>query len=303
MPWQPQYVQTHGYDIVGGRPEIYGQAGWTMTHPFVFGNRHAQAGWTMTHPHAYRAAMTAVMGTPAFQALAAHMGQLSDAQLTALATATAPAASAVPIGAVAPPPAITPAMAILQNPGGGGATAVPVGVTPAGVVVSPAGAVLAPAGSVVTQQTLPVALAMTPPAPVTPAFSGGPGVAYGSNPQVVDRPLMDIRQFPLGFISTGFPASAEASVVSRPQVVFRGERLIVPSNVSPSFAILDVKVGNRSQLVNSTALPAQMFIETAVGIRLSMDTAAVAQDVALIVQNTSSSSTTFQAAIIGTAAQ
>ena len=147
------------------------------------------------------------------------------------------------------------------------------------------------------------ALATTGPAPAAPPYSGGPGVAYGSTVQVVDRPLTDIREFPLGFGPTSFPAGTEASVISRPQVVFRGERLVVPSTVAPFFSIIDIKVGNRSQLVNSVALPAQMFIETAVGIRLSFDTAAVAQDVALIVANGTATATTFQAAIVGTAAQ
>ena len=146
-------------------------------------------------------------------------------------------------------------------------------------------------------------LATSPPPADTPAYHGGPGAAYGSRPRVVERPLTDIREFPLGFGPVPFPAGTEASVISRPQVVFRGERLIIPSNVAPFFSVIDIKVGNRSQLVNSVALPAQMFIETAVGIRLSMDTAAVAQDVALIVSNDTLVSTTFQAAIIGTAAQ
>jgi len=152
-------------------------------------------------------------------------------------------------------------------------------------------------------QPLSQALAYTGPAPAAPVYAGGPGAAYGSQVQVVERPLTDIREFPLGFGPTSFPAGTEASVISRPQVVFRGERLVVPSTVAPFFSIIDIKVGNRSQLVNSVALPAQMFIETAVGIRLSFDTAAVAQDVALIVANGTATATTFQAAIVGTAAQ
>jgi hypothetical protein len=159
------------------------------------------------------------------------------------------------------------------------------------------------AGSPAAMVPLSQALATTGPAPAAPVYAGGPGAAYGSQVQVVERPLTDIREFPLGFGPTSFPAGTEASVISRPQVVFRGERLVVPSTVAPFFSIIDIKVGNRSQLVNSVALPAQMFIETAVGIRLSFDTAAVAQDVALIVANGTATATTFQAAIIGTAAQ
>ena len=197
-------------------------------------------GYVQSHmgasPQAVQAAMHAVMGTPAFQQLAAGMAHS---------------------GQIAP----------------------------------------------VTAQNLPQYLATTGPAPAAPAYAGGPGAAYGGASQVVERPLTDIREFPLGFGPVLFPPGNEASVISRPQVVFRGERLVVPSTVSPFFSIIDIKVGNRSQLVNSVALPAQMFIETAVGIRLSFDTAAVAQDVALIVANGSAVATTFQAAIVGTAAQ
>jgi hypothetical protein len=141
------------------------------------------------------------------------------------------------------------------------------------------------------------------PPPAAPAYSGGPGTAYGGAAQVVERPLTDMREFPLGFLQVAFPGTTEAPVISRPQVVFRGERLVIPTLVAPFFNIIDIKVGNRSQLTNSTALPAQAFIETAVGMRLSMDTAAVAQDVALVVNNFNSFATTFQALIIGTAAQ
>lgn len=141
------------------------------------------------------------------------------------------------------------------------------------------------------------------PPPAAPAYSGGPGTAYGGGAQVVERPLTDMREFPLGFLQVGFPGTTEAPVISRPQVVFRGERLVVPTGVAAFFNIIDIKVGNRSQLTNSTALPAQAFIETAVGMRLSMDTAAVAQDVAIVVNNFNAFATTFQAMIIGTAAQ
>ena len=92
-------------------------------------------------------------------------------------------------------------------------------------------------------------------------------------------------------------------VISRPQIVFKGERLVVPSNIAADFAIIDVKVGNRSQLANSTALPAQVFCETAIGVRLALDVAVVAQDIALVVENVSDHDETFMAALIGTAVQ
>ena len=143
------------------------------------------------------------------------------------------------------------------------------------------------------------------PAPFFAAPPGG-GIAYGGAPAVVERPLRDMREFPLGFFQSGISTIMGAiDVISRPQIVFRGERLVVPSSIAADFALIDIKVGNRSQLANSTALPAQVFQENAVGVRLALDTAVVAQDIALIVENVSisGSAETFIAALIGTAAQ
>jgi len=346
-PFAPHHV---------GGPEI---TGWVRTR----GDQLMGAS-----PGAVQAAMHAVMGTPAFAALArgiSHSGQQfapggpqgagSPAPLggwgyagpgfgpgggggggyTALSSAPPPAnpvnvglpmgpmpgggcGPSVPMGGCSPyvpaPVPQAPPNVFAAAPCGGPSIASP--VSPQQLIAAPG---CGPQQALTAQMLgsggyggygpgggwLPLAqaLATTGPAPAAPPYAGGPGVAYGSPVQVVERPLTDIREFPLGFGPTSFPAGTEASVISRPQVVFRGERLVVPSTVAPFFSIIDIKVGNRSQLVNSVALPAQMFIETAVGIRLSFDTAAVAQDVALIVANGTATATTFQAAIVGTAAQ
>jgi hypothetical protein len=141
--------------------------------------------------------------------------------------------------------------------------------------------------------------------PVVFAGYPGGGVAYGGAPAVVERPLRDIREYPLGFFQSGIGVCTGAiDVISRPQIVFRGERLVVPSvTVAPNFSLIDIKVGNRSQLANSTSLPAQTFQENAVGVRLALDTATVAMDIALVVENITSDNQTFMAALIGTAAQ
>lgn len=137
-----------------------------------------------------------------------------------------------------------------------------------------------------------------------PSFLPGGGVAYGGRPVLVERPLRDIREYPLGFFQSGIGMCVGAvDVISRPQIVFRGERLVVPTGTADLFSLIDVKVGNRSQLANSTALPAQVFAENAVGVRLALDTATVAQDIAITVENISSDNATFMAALIGTAAQ
>lgn len=112
------------------------------------------------------------------------------------------------------------------------------------------------------------------------------------------------REFPLGFESpTTVLAGATATITSRPQIPFRGERLIVPSDIAGSFSILDLRVGKNSQFTSSGAVPARTFQENAVGIRLQLDTAQISQDVTLSVQNVGGAPQTFRAALIGSAVE
>jgi hypothetical protein len=96
------------------------------------------------------------------------------------------------------------------------------------------------------------------------------------------------------------PGVAAVPVISRSQLrVFRGERLVIPSDIAPNFSLLDVKVGNRSQFANSVAIPAETFVEGAVGVRLSLSTAVTAMDIALLIANQTSDTLPFRATIIG----
>lgn len=110
------------------------------------------------------------------------------------------------------------------------------------------------------------------------------------------------REFPLGFESS-IPVNPgqTASITSRPQVPFRGERLIVPSDIAGSFTLLDLRVGKNSQFSSSGAVPARTFQENAVGIRLQLDTAQISQDITINVQNIGGAPQTFRASLIGSA--
>jgi hypothetical protein len=110
------------------------------------------------------------------------------------------------------------------------------------------------------------------------------------------------REFPLGFESA-LPVGpgATSSITSRPQVPFRGERLIVPSDIAGSFTLLDLRVGKNSQFSSSGAVPARTFQENAVGIRLQLDTAQISQDITINVQNIGGAPQTFRASLIGSA--
>jgi len=112
------------------------------------------------------------------------------------------------------------------------------------------------------------------------------------------------REWPLGFDSEqlapgGIAAGASLDITSRPQVIFRPDRLVVSSSIAGDFLINDIKIGQKSQLINSQALPASMFSETAFGVRMVMDTAQISQDVVIRVTNISLAASRFNAGIIG----
>ena len=111
------------------------------------------------------------------------------------------------------------------------------------------------------------------------------------------------REYILGFDVTSIPGGASANITKRPQVIFRPERVIIPSTVGVDFQVLDVKVGKNSQFTASGSVPAVVFAETSFGVRLKMDTCQVSMDVTLSVQNTNAAARNFTAAIIGPAVE
>ncbi len=112
------------------------------------------------------------------------------------------------------------------------------------------------------------------------------------------------REYPLGFLSDAqIAAGAQVRVISRPQIVFRGERLIIPSDIAGQFSINDIIVGKTSQKVSTTPVPGRVFDERGVGVRMAMDTAQISQDIVLDVTNIGGAAATFRAAIIGAAVE
>ena len=113
------------------------------------------------------------------------------------------------------------------------------------------------------------------------------------------------REYPIGFDSgtTLIAAGAQASITVRPQIPFRGERLVVPSDIAGSFTIDDIRVGKNSQFVATGSVPARTFQETGVGVRLSLDTCQVSMDLVLVATNISLASARFRATMIGRAVE
>jgi len=121
---------------------------------------------------------------------------------------------------------------------------------------------------------------------------------------VVDRPATRRREYPIGFEALAdTPPAGVTTVEARPQISFRGERLVIPSDISLFFVMDDLVVGKNSQLVAVGAIPAATFSEVGVGVRLNLDTANVGNLISLRVRNISADDQRFRATIIGTAVE
>jgi len=109
------------------------------------------------------------------------------------------------------------------------------------------------------------------------------------------------REWQLNFDSeTPVPGGATRTIIRQPQVIFRGERLIVPSDIAGQFLIVDIIVGQRSQFAATGSAPARTYQENAVGSRLALDTAQISQNLVLRVENIGSTDQRFVASMIGT---
>lgn len=110
------------------------------------------------------------------------------------------------------------------------------------------------------------------------------------------------RRWHIGFDSeTDVLPGATRKIVNDPQIIFKGQRLVVPSDFAGSFLIQDIVVGKTSQLAATGAVPARMYQETAFGTEFDLDTAQISQKITLIVENTSLAPTRFTAGMLGIA--
>jgi hypothetical protein len=112
------------------------------------------------------------------------------------------------------------------------------------------------------------------------------------------------RYYPLGIPATVINAGAAATITVRPQVPFRAQRFVVPSDIAGSFTIGDIRVGKNSQFVTADAVPARTFQEDAAsGIEMGFDTAQVSQDISVVANNISLAAQTFRAVFWGAAVE
>jgi len=111
------------------------------------------------------------------------------------------------------------------------------------------------------------------------------------------------REYALGLGSTSIAGKSSARINVKPQLIFRPERLLVPSWLAMDFLVTDLRIGRRSQLVPKGAIPAVMFTENAFGVRLRMDTAHPSMFITISLANLNRSARNFQGAIIGPAVE
>lgn len=121
---------------------------------------------------------------------------------------------------------------------------------------------------------------------------------------VVDEPPTRSRRLPVGFPSTAVAAAGGTATASvQPQILYRAERLIVPSSLATGLLINDIKVGNRSQTAAANPIPAEAFTEKGWGVDMTLDTADVSQFISLLLQNTTGATITFVALFLGRAVE
>lgn len=117
---------------------------------------------------------------------------------------------------------------------------------------------------------------------------------------VQQRGAVKAREAVLGFDSgANIAANANQRIPAQPQVVFRVDRLVVPSDIAGSFTIDDLIVGKNSQFAAAAPVPARIFQENGVGVTLRGDTAQVSQIITLSVTNQSGGALRFRAAVVG----
>jgi hypothetical protein len=105
---------------------------------------------------------------------------------------------------------------------------------------------------------------------------------------------------PMGFDSeTPVEPGSSVRIITRPQVPFRGSRLVI-SKTCLDFTINDLCVGRNSQFVSAQNLPAEAF-SAPMGSELKLETAQIAQDVVLVVTNHGNEPVRFVAAMFGRA--
>lgn len=120
---------------------------------------------------------------------------------------------------------------------------------------------------------------------------------------VVQRELDRRRRYPLGVVPTSITAGTQSQIPASPQNLFRPERLVIPSDIAFDSGVVDIKVGNVSQFVQSAEVPGALFSEVAINTGVNFDTAEIGNQISATIRNKSGSTIEFSAGFVGTIAK
>jgi hypothetical protein len=120
---------------------------------------------------------------------------------------------------------------------------------------------------------------------------------------VVQRELDRRRRYPLGVVPTTITAGTQSQIPAAPQNLFRPERLVIPSDIAFDSGVVDIKVGNVSQFVQSAEVPGALFSEVAINTGVNFDTAEIGNQISATIRNKSGASIEFSAGYVGTIAK
>ena len=120
---------------------------------------------------------------------------------------------------------------------------------------------------------------------------------------VVQRELDRRRRYPLGVVPTTITAGTQSQIPASPQNLFRPERLVIGSDIAFDSGVVDIKVGNVSQFVQSAEVPGALFSEVAINTGVNFDTAEIGNQISATIRNKSGASIEFSAGFVGTIAK
>lgn len=121
----------------------------------------------------------------------------------------------------------------------------------------------------------------------------------GQAPVVEGPSFAKTIRVPLGFGPVRLGPGETKRIDQVPQVPFRVTHLKVDRKIARKFVIVDIKVGQTSQLATAAPIPATAFAYGKRGLPIEVQTAMVAQTVTLVVQNVSDNYAVFTAAMLG----
>ncbi|MHB2027565.1 MAG: hypothetical protein ACYCPT_01955 [Acidimicrobiales bacterium] len=120
---------------------------------------------------------------------------------------------------------------------------------------------------------------------------------------LVCRPPTGKQVVFLGFGPSTINGGATFVFEGRPQRIFRGERLTVPSAIANNFQINDLKVGTDSMNVGTGPIPASIFSELGMLVALEIETASPGIEILFSITNNAAGPQQFFSGLLGTSVQ